>query len=422
MDARYHLLLDGLPWDIVDLSFGEFSGTDPTVFLAGVNLAYAEVQAVAPGTEMSATIHDGNYPNLEVTYDGKTMLYYFLVQYANPAIVPWLHTVMYFDLFQPADGAYDMPNFDQHRAYIEQRLMAGQPVGYYPESAYWIAFDDSVPTYLPLYIRSRWLDQSSLNAASAAGGYGQLEQSVLFSSGWEWGYWQTDYATLRMNWKTPNAWTDPVNDMFAPWGSVEAQLAKRESARSGSFRIRISSSMPSPPTSPVRTEIVLLGALGNTPSQPDRVSFADYAAMSASDRQTFATSVLAPLAKLDSETTSIKVSIDALHLDPTDPWLTEVADGVAIDADRARFVHSLYEAVASFESSGTDGGWLARADAAFSDAGTVVGRRDAAPITRTRPSSSGLATTRRCTSPGISRRRPPSATGHASASRPTRSS
>ena len=39
----------------------------------------------------------------------------------------------------------------QNIEFLFDRLENGLPVAYFPESAYWVAFDNSVPTYLPMY-------------------------------------------------------------------------------------------------------------------------------------------------------------------------------------------------------------------------------------------------------------------------------
>jgi hypothetical protein len=59
---------------------------------------------------------------------------------------------------EDAGGAYAHDTFDEHRAFLEENLAAGETVGYFPETAFWVAFDNSGPTYLPLYVRSRWTD------------------------------------------------------------------------------------------------------------------------------------------------------------------------------------------------------------------------------------------------------------------------
>ena len=43
-----------------------------------------------------------------------------------------------------------------------------------------------------------------------------LQDHVLFSSGWEWGYWLNDVATLRMNWSVPNDYCDTIEQILEP--------------------------------------------------------------------------------------------------------------------------------------------------------------------------------------------------------------
>ena len=373
VDSRLHLLLDDLPWDVVNISFGEFSGTDANVFLTSLDLAYQELQKIAPGTEMAATIHVGSGSSLDVTYNGQTLLYYFLVKYANPAIVPWIHTVMYFDMFENTDGAYGLSNFDDHRAYLEDRLEAGAPVGYFPESAYWVAFDNAVPTYLPVYMRSRWLDITSIAADVHTKGFSPLEQHVLFTTGWEWGYWQNDYATLRATVAPPAAWTDPVNEMFLPWGAKGAALASKIGALGDlQNQYLIGQSLVGYFSA---QDALIDFAAPTIVSQPVPVSFEQLASMSPSDQATFATQVLAPLAAFAAKTASLDEAVHAIGLDDSDPFLSETIDGFDVDTARATFVNALYQAVASYRATGGDGGWLARADAAFVQAQTVIARR-----------------------------------------------
>ncbi len=374
IDQRLGIFLNSIPFDKVDISFGEFSGTDPNVFLTALNLIDQEVHKIAPTTEFDATIHMDNSSGLQVTYDGQTVPYYFLVQFANPDIVPWIHSVMYFDLFQPADGAYDYQNFDLHLGYLQSRLKASQPVAYYPESAYWIAFDDSVPTYLPLYMRSRWLDMNQLSAQAAQGGYSQLAQHVEFSSGFEWNYWQNDYATLRMNFTLPAQWGDEVQTMFAPWGSQGQKLAAQITAL-GELQNTMLIQDALAAYIAGRDALIDYGAMTGVISQPDRVALSDMVTMDASVLAQFQQDVIAPLATLASQTQAIQSAISSIGLSESDPWISEVSDGVRVDVDRATFVHALYAAVANHIAQQTDGGWLAKANAALADATATVAHR-----------------------------------------------
>ena len=160
-----------------------------------INGTYDTIQELLPGVEVTSRLHVG--ADLQVTYNDQEMIYYFLAAYADPEITPWVHTVMYYNLFEEANGAYHHEDFTEHREFLQDRLKNDLPVAYFPESAYWVAFDNPVPTYLPLYIRSRWLDMYEIRKWSEANDASYLTDHTLFSSGWEWGYWQNDVATLR---------------------------------------------------------------------------------------------------------------------------------------------------------------------------------------------------------------------------------
>ena len=116
MRDRLRESLDGVGFDQIDVSFGEFSGVEPAAFVARLKMTWDALQVVAPGTRMVATIHVGNYPSLRVTYQGENLLYYFLAAKADPHIVPWIHTVMYYDLYEDAGQAYLHDEFDEWAA------------------------------------------------------------------------------------------------------------------------------------------------------------------------------------------------------------------------------------------------------------------------------------------------------------------
>ncbi|HEY0250032.1 MAG TPA: hypothetical protein VGC41_00815, partial [Kofleriaceae bacterium] len=108
-------LLTPIPWDVYDISFGEFFDLPPEQFIAANNEVAAQLRALAPNAEMHALIHDG--ATQRVTYMGQDMIYYFLVKFADPSIVPDIHTTFFFNLFEPADGAYHHVDFSEHRQY-----------------------------------------------------------------------------------------------------------------------------------------------------------------------------------------------------------------------------------------------------------------------------------------------------------------
>lgn len=383
MERRLHLLLDGSGFDAINLSFGEFFGAEPARFVAEVDSAYAAMQRVQPGVEVMATIHVGNYDDLRVTYMGERQLYYFLVRYVNPAIVPWVHTTMYFNLYDDAGLAYLHEAFDEHRAYLEGRLRAGQPAGYFPESAYWVAFDINIPTFVPVYLRSRHTDLTRLAQA------GRLRDHVLFSSGWEWGYWLTDALTLRMTYTRPEAWSEPVKALFAAWGEegVKAgDLVERlgEAQHRALIVERLAAWVAS------RDQLIDAGDRLGIFSQPDRLEFSELAALDATARAAFRERVVTRLATHAAELGALANEADTLPTE--DPVLAELRDGVVITATRVRYIHALVEAALTHAEGGDGAAWLTKADEALEVAKTVVARRrprlwdpDVKPILRNTP-------------------------------------
>lgn len=377
IEERFPILSEGLDWDVFSLSFGEFFGADPEAFIAAVNDTYDLMAGLAPGAEMMATIHVGS-PDQRVTYMGEEMVYYFLVQFADPRIVSLVHTVMFYDLYEDAGGAYQQDDFSDHRTYLLERLEAGLPVGYHPETAYWIAFDDSVPLYLPLYVRSRWLDLDRLAADAAARGAPELDQHILFSSGWEWGYWQNDWATLRASFERPASWQQLFTDLFAatPDGDELARLAI--DLTDIEHRALIDERLA--PYLAARDFYIDLGADLDPPivSQPDRVELDELLAMNESERAEVAARVGGGLERLAADLAPLAARAAPL-VDSSERTAREVADGVLVTEARARFMRALY-AAAFAHLDGDDAGRdaaLADLDAALLDARAIVARRHA---------------------------------------------
>jgi hypothetical protein len=65
---------------------------------------------------------------------------------------------------------------------------------YYPESAYWVTFDSSIPLFLLPYLSARLEDIQLMDSL-------QIPGHLTFSSGWEWGYWLFDWSIARWSWK-----------------------------------------------------------------------------------------------------------------------------------------------------------------------------------------------------------------------------
>lgn len=103
------------------------------------------------------------------------------------------HTVMFYDMTEPKAPVYENEN-QRHMFKFLLDEHAKRETWYYPESAYWITFDNSVPMFLLPYLKARLTD------IDTCAKYG-IPGHITFSSGWEWGYWLIDWSVARWSWQ-----------------------------------------------------------------------------------------------------------------------------------------------------------------------------------------------------------------------------
>ncbi len=376
MEDRWGLLTPA-GFDLYSLSFGEFFGEDPATFIRALELARTTLSSKDDEARMAAVIHVGDSEDQKVVYpevDGEEMIYYMLALKSDADLVPHIHTVMYYTLFDDAGGAYHHEDFSEHRQALLDLLAAGSPVAYFPESSYWVAFDNPVPLYLPVYVHSRYRDLEQIRLSAQANGHADLSEHVLFSSGWEWGYWQNDAFTLRMGYTLPESWGDLYRDWFAVDAGeglrlAEAVVALAEAQHRGLIEARLA------PYLAGRDTVMDIGFGAGIVAAPDRVELAELAVADAKGRAAFEAEVLAPLATLEQETAQAlsRVQVPGLQSGDRDVWAQEVVDGIEIDLQRTRFVLALYRAVLAEDPAAE----LALADEAHDLARGVVDRRHA---------------------------------------------
>jgi hypothetical protein len=104
-----------------------------------------------------------------------------------------LHSVMCYSVSEPKAPVYGNVN---QRFVLERgkRECNRREVWYWPESAYWVAFDNSVPLFLLTYLDARWRDMESMERIGVV-------NHLTLSSGWEWGYWLIDWSIARWSWR-----------------------------------------------------------------------------------------------------------------------------------------------------------------------------------------------------------------------------
>ena len=103
------------------------------------------------------------------------------------------HTVMFYDMTEPNAPVYENKN-QRHMFEFLLNQMKMRETWYYPESAYWVTFDNSIPLTLLPYLTARLSDIDTCVKYKVPG-------HVTFSSGWEWGYWLFDWSIARWSWQ-----------------------------------------------------------------------------------------------------------------------------------------------------------------------------------------------------------------------------
>jgi len=136
---------------------------------------------------------------------GKDINFNFLPHYADPRLGVLPHTVQHYSLTDPAP-TYGNTNFGYIRTFLQEQV-GRRPVVWYPETAYWVSFDVDVPLFLPVYAERRLYDLRLLASDEDKGLMGRgvhagkrMDGQLIFSSGWEWGYWLNDVIAARAAW------------------------------------------------------------------------------------------------------------------------------------------------------------------------------------------------------------------------------
>ena len=260
-------------------------------------------------------------------------------------------------------------------------MCARQPAAYFPETAYWVAFDNSMPQWDPLYVRSRWLDLKELKARPCW----PLDNHLLFSTGWEWGFWLNDAFSLRASYEVPNE-MEPLLAALLPPDTTQLVSEVIAVQHAGLLEGRLAGYIAG------RDSAIDAGAILDPPivSQPDRITLEELIATP--DLATFVPDVLDPLSAYSAALDELQVPL------ATDRWTKEIADGLIMDQLRARFVVLVYRAAIAKIANDPATAMQLRdeAEAILDEAKPVVARRHAS-LHDQAPASSGSAnaTTRR---------------------------
>lgn len=163
---------------------------------------------------------------------GQPINFNMLPHHADKRLGVLPHTVQHYSLTDPAP-TYGNKDFGYIRDFLWQEA-GTRPTVYYPETAYWVSFDVDVPLFLPVYADRRLYDLRVL-AKDEETKHKKMDGQLVFSSGWEWGYWLNDVIAARAAWNpTPggkgleasqrDALSAALSSALSPFGSAKKDV------------------------------------------------------------------------------------------------------------------------------------------------------------------------------------------------------
>ena len=127
---------------------------------------------------------------------------------------------MFYDLTHPAP-VYECENFNHQRDFISRADADERPLVYFPETAWWLGFDNNMPLVNPITGWSRAHDiKQGLSEYS-------VEGHITFTSGREWSYWHYDHHLTKLTWDGSMSWGEYVAWIAPLYGTEYADEISR---------------------------------------------------------------------------------------------------------------------------------------------------------------------------------------------------
>jgi len=222
--------------DMVSTEIGstEFSKTDPGATIELLNSVAAYLgsrgkQLVVKNHASTSQFAKGYKDPLDPSKD---LNFNYITYYADERVISAPHTVQMYSLADPLVGSYGRYDYADVRAMMGLLEKEGKPQVFFPETAYWVDFDISVPIFLPLYAADRLRDVEILASEAPSAGH------LNFESGWSFGYWLNNAAQAWAAWhrgpglmepELSSSPAGPVHSIFrqllAPLGPLGSELA-----------------------------------------------------------------------------------------------------------------------------------------------------------------------------------------------------
>jgi hypothetical protein len=204
------VLASGLSYIGFQIGTSEFTKPPDGAVLGWLDAATQHVTDAWPAVRPFAWIHitcgleaDGGGP------------FYHLPLSAPDGLGAFVHTTMFYTLTSPAP-VYDCEDFTHQLDFLD--AAAGErPLVFFPETAWWLGFDNNVPLVMPITGWSRAHDVQVELAPYPVEGH------VTFTTGREWTYWMYDHHLTRLTWDADTSWEaylDWLRPVFGPDGEA----------------------------------------------------------------------------------------------------------------------------------------------------------------------------------------------------------
>lgn len=361
----------------IESGTSEFTHPEPARMLAWMNEVAKHLDEKHGGTRAFVKVHCSTGQVAEGYPDpatGKPINFNMLPHHADPRLGVLPHTVQYYGLQDPAP-TYGNTDFGYIRSFLKSQL-GRRPTVFYPETAYWVSFDVDVPLFLPLYAERRLSDLRLLASDEAELGK-KMDGQLVFSSGWEWGYWLNDVVAARAAWdpgsgSPEEALRHALAPVVKPFGSaaedvtswivdvVHAEEAMLVRGEAGGGR-------PPPATVAMRNgqaylqgwetwdDVSKLAAKGQM-TQPDKLGLVDMR-NPAHGGPGYSAEVEPLLAAMETRLGALADRGDALRARipaRARELFDDLADAMRMTALRARQVHGLYDYVDGYWDTAKD--------------------------------------------------------------------
>lgn len=297
-----------------------------------------------PGVRLLTTNH--GTPGEPTELNG--LRYYDLPELAPSNLGVKVHTLMFYDLFRPAP-VYGAENFNYLYDFMERNYQQRE-IWHFPEAAWWLTFDISVPLYLPITIEARDRDIQGIKHMLEGG----LTGHRTFGSGHEWGYWQNEYCSFRLSADVSYRWTDCIDDITAPMGpaadEVSAVLQEMVGLQARDFIYdteTLSFLVGTDPETELAADVGI--DFHPLPPKPEEIGRWDGAQV-----DHFLNVVEPKLKRVQSEHRALLDRLESVEAQVPEGgavWFREVRDGVAANMVRAKHAHLVYGAAVRFRKS-----------------------------------------------------------------------